>query len=119
MSDLWIRTQDKSSLRKVNGVILLNLEWEERWALFPDTHEDVSKCMHLGTYKTKERALEVLGEIQKLLMNDVILFKDFDISPKDLKYIGIDNACVYSTKDNNSQIEHIHRNCVVFEMPEN
>lgn len=67
MIDLWIRTQDKSSLRKVNGVILLNLEWEERWALFLDTHEDVSKCMHLGTYKTKERALQVLDEIQALL----------------------------------------------------
>lgn len=110
--DLWVKNQSKNGLYKVNNVVVDNitnaiitrLGDEDEW---------------LGFYESKERTLEVLSEIQKLLMNDVVLFKNFDISPKDLKSIGIDNACVYSTKDNNSQIEHIQRNCVVFEMPRN
>lgn len=108
--DLWVKNQSRTGLYKVNNVvvdtvtnaIVTRLGDEDEW---------------LGFYESKERTLEVLGEIQKLIMNDVVLFKNFDISSKDLKSIGIDNACVYSTKDNNSQIEHIQRDCVVFEMP--
>lgn len=108
--DLWILSQDKRSMCKAT-FLKIGRNCISEWCVFDNDNE-------LGGYATKERALEVLGEIQKLLMNDVVLFKNFDISHKDLKSIGIDNACVYSTKDNNSQIEHIQRNCVVFEMPE-
>lgn len=111
--DLWIRSQDKEMLCKAECVELMHDDpvYAKIYlnGKFPD--------LIVGCYE-KQRAVEVLGEIQKLLMNDVVLFKNFDISPKDLKSIGIDNACVYSTKDNNSQIEHIHRDCMVFEMPE-
>lgn len=110
--DLWVKNQSRTGLYKVNNVvvdtvtnaIVTRLGDEDEW---------------LGFYESKERTLEVLGEIQKLLISGVFLFKNLDISSKDLKSIGIDNACVYSTKDSNSQIEHIHRDCVVFEMPEN
>lgn len=110
--NLWVKNQSKTGLYKVNNVVVDNvtnaivtrLGDEDEW---------------LGFYESKERTLEVLGEIQKLLMNDVVLFKNFDISPKDLESFAIDNACVYSSKDGNTQIEHIQRDCVVFEMPEN
>lgn len=110
--DLWIRSQDKEMLCKAECVELMHDDpvYAKIYlnGKFPD--------LIVGCYE-KQRALEALGEIQKLLINDVVLFKNFDISPKDLKSIEIDNAYVYSTKDNNSQIEHIQRNCVVFEMP--
>ena len=107
--DLWILNQKKDALTKVSYI---------HYSYFYDKAND--EQLHIitnddydfGFYKTKQRALEVLGEIQKLLISGVFLFKD-------LKSIGIDNACVYSTKDNNLQIEHIQRDCVVFEMPEN
>lgn len=108
--DLWILSQDKHSMSKAT-FLKVGINCISEWCVFDNDNE-------LGGYATKERALEVLGEIQKLIMNDVVLFKNFDISPKDLKSIGIDNACVYSSKDGNTQIEHIQRNCVVFEMPE-
>lgn len=108
--DLWILSQDKHSICKAT-FLKIGRNCFSEWCVFDNDKE-------LGSYATKERALEVLGEIQKLLMNDVVLFKNFDISPKDLKSIEIDNAYVYSTKDSNSQIEHIHRDCMVFEMPE-
>ena len=114
--DLWILNQKKDALTKVSYI---------HYSYFYDKANDeqlniiTNDDYDFGFYKTKQRALEVLGEIQKLLMDDVVLFKSFDISPKDLKSIGIDNAYVYPTKDNNSHIEHIHRDCVVFEMTEN
>ena len=111
--DLWILSQDKEMLCKAEFVELMHDDpvYAKIYlnGKFPD--------LIVGCYE-KQRAVEVLGEIQKLLMNDVVLFKNIDISPKDLKSIGIDNACVYSTKDNNSQIEHIHRDFVVYKMPE-
>ena len=113
--DLWILNQEKDALTKVSYI---HYSYFYDKANEEQLHIITNDAYDFGFYKTKQRALEVLGEIQKLLMNDVILFKDFDISPKDLKSIGIDNAYVYSTKDNNSQIEHIQRGCVVFEMPE-
>ena len=113
--DLWILSQEKDLLIKVNHICYRCVSDSKNRQLYIITNDDYD----FGLYKTKQRALEVIGEIQKLLMNDVVLFKNFDISPKDLKSIEIDNAYVYSTKDNNSQIEHIQRNCVVFEMPEN
>ena len=108
--DLWILSQDKRSMCKATFLKICKNCFSE-WCVFDNDNE-------LGGYATEERALEVLGEIQKLLMNDVFLFKNFDISPKDLESFAIDNARVYSSKDGNTQIEHIQRNCVVFEMPE-
>ena len=58
--ELWIRSADKEILLKVN-----ELEIEENMIIAFDD------CKHqcLGTYKTKERALEVLDEIQCHLVN--------------------------------------------------
>ena len=64
--ELWIRSQDKERLIKVS-------------TLFVEYNGDVDptispyrivadKCIDLGIYKTKERALEVLDEIQHRLI---------------------------------------------------
>lgn len=58
--ELWIRSQDKTKFGKI-----ISLEIERT------TIKGNSKCddydVWLGHYKTKERALEVLDEIQDLL----------------------------------------------------
>lgn len=60
--ELWIRSQDKTKLVKVDNIAYM------------DSSEDYEKEVHslwndckgiLGTYETKERALEVLNEIQE------------------------------------------------------
>lgn len=57
---MWIRTQDKETLLNVNCIDVYNLNKNE-WI--------IEACGNdLGTYKSKERALEVLDEIQKLLI---------------------------------------------------
>lgn len=64
--NLWIRSQDKTKLVKADNIVYM------------DSSEDYEKEVHslwndckgiLGTYKTKERALEVLDEIQEFIEN--------------------------------------------------
>ncbi len=69
--DLWIRSQDREILTKANSLWLLdNQIWME--VPFYENHKKLGLTVgghnyRLAQYKTKERALEVLDEIQKLL----------------------------------------------------
>ena len=60
--DLWIRSQDRETMLCVHAV-----------AIAKDKVNSILGCgidrnmkLELGTYKTKERALEVLDEIQEM-----------------------------------------------------
>ena len=69
--ELRIRSQDKEILKKSNDIIEIrfiknHVGYEDGWAIFID------KTI-MGVYKTKERALEILDEIQKLLEPKFIL----------------------------------------------
>lgn len=69
--ELWIRSQDKSSIVKVDNLYVsvgnYICYYVEKGKEVPGTYYRLSG--ELGTYKTKERALEVLDEIQDLLQN--------------------------------------------------
>ena len=68
MADLWIRSSDKMNLVKVK---ILKIEKSgEYYAIF----DDISKY-YLGCYETKERAKEVLDEIQKLMTQPIAFLK--------------------------------------------
>lgn len=58
--DLWIRNQNKTELVKVNN--LANLDYR---IVFINNGNGRAT---LGTYKTKERALKVLDEIQNFML---------------------------------------------------
>ena len=61
--NLWVRSQDKIILQKVDN-IYLNANYDNRRICTNDSRDHESD---LGEYKTKERAIEVLDEIQSLL----------------------------------------------------
>lgn len=66
--DLWIRSQDKTQLLKVIG---LYYDYQkEKHHITCITENDYS---WIGIYKTKERALEVLDEIQKTIINNEVI----------------------------------------------
>ena len=54
--ELWIRSQDRDYLIKVKSLVIEESKFNI-YQIFGDGR-------YLGTYKTKERALEVLDEIQ-------------------------------------------------------
>lgn len=72
--DLWIRSQDKERLFKVSTLFV---EYNGDVNPTISSHRIVAdKCIDLGIYKSKERALEVLDEIQKYINNGCKRFID-------------------------------------------
>lgn len=67
--ELWIRSQDKSALVKVDNLYVsvgnYICYYVEKGKEVPNTYYRPSG--ELGRYETKERALEVLTEIQNML----------------------------------------------------
>ena len=92
--NLWIRSQDKERLTEVNDLRIYYGKEEDLWAI-----ED---CDDLGYYKTKERALEVLDEIQNAI-SGIINDEELEIQGQK-KYTG---TAILSKKSNN----------IVYEMP--
>lgn len=64
--DLWIRSQDKEELLKINNRIFVKEITNAGFSIENDLCVDDS-FISLGIYKTKERSLEVLDEIQTIL----------------------------------------------------
>lgn len=133
--DLWIRTQNKTRLLKVDNLGLVlnskfveekNNKWEAGWWI---CQKDDNPSLYLGVYQTRNRAMEVLDEIQKLLMGDLIIFKNIgtpeEVS-KVLEDIKMKGFCWYTKNymadepgDNDKPAtEFLHRDCVVYQMPE-
>lgn len=96
--DLWIRSQDKRELRPNPK---LGIDEVENKFYIVDRY-DFERANILGTYKTKERALEVLDEIQNAILG-ILSLEDIE-EQKIKKYTGF--ACLSKVT-----------NCLVYEMP--
>ena len=92
--ELWIRNQDKERLIKVEN---LYIEFNGDTNPKVDSHRIVTdKFINLGIYKSKERALEVLDDIEQLLMfTQGTGFSDF----------------------NGNALYNVNNNLAVYEMP--
>lgn len=68
--ELWIRSQDKMNLVKIRQISLNYQNNKQIIANYtPESYENSGEyCEFLGTYETKERALEVLDEIQNYIL---------------------------------------------------
>ena len=85
--ELWIRSQDKETLIKIEN-ISIDSENYIIGNLISDDNKSICDYWRLGHYKTKERALEVLDEIQRLIT--------------DLQYMSyaVDSSSFYSYRPN-------------------
>lgn len=61
--DLWIRSQDKTKLKKTNYLQVELDSWQNKSAIICNT--DV-----VAVYETKERAMEILDEIETMLLEN-------------------------------------------------
>lgn len=71
--ELWIRSQEKERLIKpIDYYIEESIDYENKSSEFDIYALNLANDdIRIGTYQTKERALEVLDEIQKILIHDV------------------------------------------------
>ena len=104
--NLWVRSQDKRILQKVDN-IFLDANYENKRISTYDGDN-----VELGTYKTKERAIEILDEIQNILMPKYIL----DSSSIRHDDSWVENGIIMQKYNANARIEGIP--IYVYEMPE-
>ena len=68
--ELWVRSQDKMNLVKVNQI---NINYQNNNQIIANYIPDFVGTQgeyyeYLGTYKSKERAIEILDEIQNYIL---------------------------------------------------
>ena len=107
--ELWIRSQDKMNLVQIKQI---NINYQNNKQVIanyiPETYENAGEYYELlGTYETKERALEVLDEIQNILKPKIIVQQGNPIAET------LDSV-VYRTPD---EVEIKELSVVVYEMP--
>ena len=75
--ELWIRSQDKMNLVKIRQISLNYQNNKQIIANYiPDFYPNSGEYYEfLGTYKTKERAIEILDEIQDRMLNSAFAKK--------------------------------------------
>lgn len=61
--NLWVRSQDKECLTNISNIQYVYKNYTHGLGTYYDN------LKILGTYQTKERAIEILDEIQDLLQN--------------------------------------------------
>ena len=111
--ELWIRSQDKSSIVKVDN---LYVSVGNYICYYVEKGKEVSGTYYrpsgeLGRYETKERALEVLDEIQNILKPIIKIKYEYDDSQP------IMNGEWLKSLKEESKIEEL--STYVYEMPEN
>lgn len=105
MNSLWIRSQDRMNLVKINQVSINYQNNKQIIANYvSEQYENGSEYYELlGTYKSKERALEVLDEIQSILISK--------------QTISLDCKNALGSNFTTEKIQEILRAIFVYEMP--
>ena len=101
MSSLWIRSQDKEALRKVNMGVMYWTDIDNRNCIV--NIDNATGYSIMGVYQTKERALEVLDEIQ-----DILICKQM---------ISLDYKNALGSNFTMKKIQEILRTTSIYEMP--
>ena len=120
--DLWIRSQTKIGLIKTNDIYIrsvlhkkdINDKGKSVWQILANNEIVAEYC-------TKERALEVIREIQNLLMSQdklLISTEVLDYEYGESIYNHIKNKGWLLVDDNkNESVKYITPNTIVYEMP--
>lgn len=115
--ELWIRSQDKTKLDKASGLYISGCEDLRIFQVFKPTPNKF--YIHnggyiYGEYKTKERCLEIVDEIQDALCGNVWKYKGKGFVDKvSLEPIGENVVAVI----NKEIIELKNHDTFVYEMP--
>lgn len=114
---LWVRSQNKEEL-----VCVKSISYDVYCPMDKYHHRIMGDCggdatYFLGEYKSKERCLEIIDEIQSLFC-DFLICKD--VSPCDhpqFQKLGL-TSIHYIGKDFEPKLEYHERSSIVYEMPQ-
>lgn len=108
--ELWIRSQDRSNLKKVNNIYVEKITKDyDSWVgnIHSRPYVITSDNGNLGFYATEERALEVLNEIQVGIIYCGLSFEEMNQALKE-KNIRVKANLLFN----------IRANTCLYEMPE-
>lgn len=112
---LWIRSQNKYCLRKVDGVYIN----PNRPGFYYIQDFDNNK---LASYKTEKRALEILNDIQDKIKNRVWLQVQYPVKKEDKYKVLMDfetiNGITPIVSDISENVTPINQEVFIYEMPE-
>lgn len=113
--ELWVRSQDKMSLIAPECIQYIFIEGG-------NTHYIIGSGVNLGVYDSKERCLEILDEIQKIITDSnktlVTLENELDVRDYDeLLYELEKGKIAFVNNAQNAQVFPLQAN-IVYEMPE-
>lgn len=80
---MWIRIQNKEGLVYANNFYIMKTKVEEKYEI---SYFDGDSFVKLGFYKSKERAIEVLDEIQTHISRYKVLEVDECLEAEDVVY---------------------------------
>ena len=103
---LWIRSQDREKLVKCNDIVV-------NGSSIIGYFDKDTEYEDLGTYETKERALEVLDEIQNIIKPKFLIRLD-EAKQEIADFLNVGDA--YIIAENNGDVKNIN-NTFVYEMP--
>lgn len=109
--ELWIKSQDKECLLKTDIVMLEEIEENKEYWIYAG-HEKYEPYRVFGVYHTKERALEILDEIQNILKPKYIVDTS-SIRPDGDFYV--ENGMILQNYSANAKIEQL--STFVYAMP--
>ena len=110
-----MRSQDKTNLVKIRQISLNYQNNKQIIANYiPEIYEN-SSCYYelLGEYKTKERAIEVLDEIEKLI-KPITIFQNCQVDKSTIEKIKEIGYCMVN--DDDARVEQISQ--AFYQMPE-
>lgn len=112
--ELWVRSQDKTNLYKIDNI---NMD-DNDYTLYSQLSWGQ---VELGQYKSKERALEVLDEISNKIKNQYIIKANCLIKPSDMmkekEYLENTYDGDFIMQPSAYEIEPINPHIIYFEMP--
>jgi hypothetical protein len=124
--EVWVRSQDKEILANVKSVRFCRMKKCDLKAEPSTMAEFIASadayCVEcngefFGEYPTKERCLEIIDEIQKLLYSDFIIIRNCAVDESVAEYLKPTKAIAYQADNKSPSIEYHEQSVVVYEMP--
>lgn len=106
--ELWIRSQNRECLMKVDKLDLDN----DKTGIFCYSYDDMDL---MGKYKSKERALMILDEIQNILQPRLIVHEP-EINYDDMIHLLSESVVIKENQKIETELKQAGQ--VVYQMPE-
>lgn len=121
--ELWIRSQDRKNLIEVRALYtdIPSDFGQEGFGVYCDKRDSYvsNTLLKIGQYKSKERALEVLDEIQNLIYpKNIIKYNDSPLTQGEISQLRKTFKNTPMTIIQNDRIEIEQLGSIVYEMPE-